>query len=365
MSQIYTQSFPKFGHLPTEIQNLIWGLALESPPAAHFADLDDVSFSKPTRAIEAPKGRRKWHTLEVLIKFGPRPTSITSGHSNTAPHALLLQTCRASRRVAFRLANAWGPGRALQLYAGERSTLHDIVSLIELKGCSAGGDGGERQNNRGHGEYPLPETIDVPSLWVDGTQDFVIIPKGWEREAERLQCCIYDFTWTIPIQRARYIGLEWPYSGRRVFESLACFLFSRFRCDALYVILGPDELAGPPDVHKMAPELAREQRQTLEQRFKRPGVPTEDLAAHIPDRFWRGKREFYVVSWEDIERRMVDSPCWDLIDITAQILEIRKAEDDVCKGCQDIGCDLKPDMFPIAWRIMSWRDKEEQDQHIV
>ncbi|KAL0933927.1 uncharacterized protein CTRU02_210726 [Colletotrichum truncatum] len=356
------ETFHAFPRLPTEVQDLIWHFALEEQPSAHFVTLEKVVLGKFGPTSSVPKRyQRLVPILEILTRAPPPAELATGEHETSTMSCALKQTSLAARKAAFRLQESWVAGQTLQLYGANRTARSDALNQLIADEDILGGlwekwRNGNSIDPNSHGEYPASFIVNVPSLLVDSTQDLIIVRYGWADVAGELRMGSDFRHWSpnLPIQKAPYIALEWPGGFQESNFNLGPFLFMRFRYEVLYVLVNPDDLKASVSLEPTTPETAREQREILEKPFVRP---IENQISTIPEKFWYGKREFFVISWEDVEKRMISRPSRALHVIIKELLELRN-EEDICPGCGDPGCEHRHENFPVAWRIMSWRDAE-------
>ncbi|KAF9873216.1 hypothetical protein CkaCkLH20_09379 [Colletotrichum karsti] len=360
------RKFHCFPHLPTEIQDVIWDFALDSQRSAHYTTLEEIPLTKFIRKwSDVPRHYYRIVPMAEVLVSAPPPPELATGSAKMS--CALQHVNMAARRAVFRLQKIWGLDNTLQLYGANRTrridALNELVEDEDIFGDMWRDylDETPPTDPNSHGEYPAPRIVDVPSLLVDSTRDLVIVRNGWNGVALHMRVGhgIHHRSPHLPIQRARYVALEWPGGPKGEGTTLYLFLFLRFRPEVLYILISPDDLDEDSSaLEPTASETARSQREFLEKPFLRPVVPVEDQISTVPEQFWYGKREFFVVSWEEVERRQVSRPSQALNDIIKEIFEARKWEEDLCLGCGDSGCENRHERLPAAWRIMSWRDSK-------
>ncbi|KAM5366844.1 hypothetical protein ACJZ2D_010296 [Fusarium nematophilum] len=357
-------SFAKFPFLARELQDLIWQWAVEDrPPAAHFSYLLFESFMTPIANAQRRSLFRKT-VLEVLVP-APPPPDLVESPLPAIQFDILLQTCRSSRRIALRYRHGWEPERTLQLYKpdeseyGDDDDRHSLLNdqrdysaseppLAPVSGAEEGGRDSPPLNK--HRFYLAPRMLDdLGCRLVDADRDLVILDNDWSSTTDEMRSALYRSRpeWGLPVQRARYLGLPW--SPTSVSDAIDLFAIRRFRAEVLYIIISPEDLRGTGASRRPA----NPSRLGLEEPFlKREGA--KRVLAEAPARFRYGKREYFTLSWDELDARAASS--WHLRQLLFAVQRVRLGEDQTCDGCADPNCPKRVEGFPVAWKIMSWRD---------
>ncbi|KAM0430953.1 hypothetical protein ACHAPT_005587 [Fusarium lateritium] len=358
MSQSKLDTFPKFPYLANELQDLIWEWSLEDrPPAAHFGQLKTNTLK--TRFANGETGSMWTQTMLEDLSWTHKPRDLAEiCHQRVTQISILLATCKRSRRVAIRYRRSWGPERTLQLYDP-----HDNGRLnkLDFSRDFTTSIYNWRPTGSLHWKYMPPRLYNLACRKIDNSRDLVILGPEWIGMALEYQTTvIYDKPeWKLPVQRVPYLALTYT---TRFHESLNSQLatvtsFRRFHTEVLYILINPDEF---DDDHTAVTEeevrnTLKARRKVLETPFpKRKGASS--LVADAPDRFWYGPREYYALSWDEIEEKMMDSAPWR--QLTDAIEKARETETDFCTGCRNPDCNKRAGTIPVIWKIMSWRDPE-------
>ncbi|KAJ3537643.1 hypothetical protein NM208_g6222 [Fusarium decemcellulare] len=353
MSSPERGAFDKFSELITELQDLIWKHSLEGqPPTAHFAKLNTEVFLPPgcdmsnKTVLECLS-----QDLQPLDLFRKSPFPVTQ-------YDILLQTCKGSRSAALRYSQSWGPERTIQLYQPDNT--RRLADLDRLRDMSTP-RGIIGPANR-HAEFRPQAILDLPARVVDGSKDLIVLQENWGIATSKFRAHLMygKLEWGLPIQHPRYLAVPCPPispRGRGADVRNIKFLF-RLRVEVLYILVHPDDYH--PDVpgrnHEALRDVVKNRIERLQQPFlRRPGAA--DLLAQAPDRFWHGKREFYVLGWDEIEKRMLHSWVWRLLTASLEI-HGRQPEQTVCDGCEDSDCQHREETYPVMWKIMTWKDHD-------
>ncbi|KAL2682773.1 hypothetical protein Neosp_007228 [[Neocosmospora] mangrovei] len=357
MSQSKLASFPKFPHLANELQDLVWEWSVKDRPgSAHFAQLgsqklksrrpdgDFVSFLTTTM-------------IEELTWCKPPPELVELCPRRETHLDVLLQTCKQSRRIATRHRNLWGPEGTLQIYDPrdeDRAHTWDFARDFNR-------DPPQVNPSRGsyHFKFLPPRLFDLPSRHLDNSRDLVILGQEWIGVGKEFQQ-LTVFTksdWRVPVPRVPYLALSYTTHFEESLDSQLAVItaFLRLRAEVLYILINPDELDGDDTVVDTdeARKKVKDRRRVLETPFpKRPGA--ENLVAAAPDSFWYGPREYYALSWDDLEEKMMGSARWRRF--TSAIEKARQMKKSYCLECMDVDCETRAETYPAIWKVMSWRD---------
>ncbi|RSL76465.1 hypothetical protein CEP51_009932 [Fusarium floridanum] len=355
MSQSKLDSFPKFPRLANELQDLVWEWSIKDrPPAAHFAKLGHHLLV--SRNPNGEKGSIWTYTMiedlawceppQELREIRPQPPEL---HID-----VLLRTCKKSRHVAMRHRNSWGPEGTLQLYDPRdkgRANILDFSRDFDIKP--------PRVYRRWlHEEYMPPRIYDLPCRKVDNSRDLVILGPEWIGAAHELQTTLVQthYEWSIPVQRVPYLALTYTTRFHEFLDSQLTLMtrFLRLRPDVLYILINPEEFDDDYTVltTKFERNSVKRRRAALETPFpKRKGA--EDLVARAPTRFWYGEREYYELTWDEMEYKMMTSERWR--QLARAIDKARHLETDTCDGCHALDCNKRSYTFPAIWKVMSWK----------
>ncbi|RSL60195.1 hypothetical protein CEP54_006905 [Fusarium duplospermum] len=358
MSQSKLVSFPKFPHLANELQDLVWEWSIKDrPPAAHFAQLGHHLLV--SRLPNGEKGSFWTHTLIEDLSWcdPPRELKEICPEPPELHIDVLLRTCKKSRSVAMRHQKSWGPQGTLQLYdprdkdrANTLDFSRDFTSLPLQIGKWL------------HLEYLPPRLFDLPCRKLDNSRDLIILGPEWIGVAHEFQKALIQthYEWQVPIQRVPYLALTYTTRFHEFLDSQLSLVtkFLRLRTEVLYILINPDEF--DDDYTVLTTEVARDRvrgrREALETPFpKRRGAV--DLVARAPTRFWYGKREYYELTWDEMEEKMMTSARWR--QLAGAIDKARHAENDTCDGCNKLDCNKRSYTFPAIWKVMSWKDPEQ------
>lgn len=347
-------SFPKFSHLANELQDLVWEWSLKDRhPAAHFAQLGTHTLNS-----RRPKGDvTSFCTLtmiEELVRSDPPRELAEMCPVHETQVDVLLRTCKQSRRIAIRHRKSWGPEGTLQLYDPRdksRADTWDMArdSRIPIPAFS---------EKCFQIKYMPPRLFDLPSRKVDNSRDLVILGPEWIDVGQEYQKSFFltKLEWQLPVPRVPY--LAFPYTACESIDSQLSVVgaFLRLRAGVLYILINPDEFDNDDNMFVAAdPALktVKDRRKALETPFKkRPGA--ESIVSEAPDSFWYGTREYYALSWDDIEEKMMNSKFWR--QLTGGIEKARQVEDNCCTGCFGTSCNRTTETLPAIWKVMSWRD---------
>lgn len=345
-------SFPKFTHLANEIQDLVWEWSLKGRhPAAYFAQVG--SHKLKSRREDGSVGSFWTLTLIEELTWADPPRELAEKCPVPETQVdVLLRTCKQSRRIAIRHRDSLGPESMLQLYDPcdkSRADIWDMerdfrVTNIMSTRCF-------------ELEYLPPRLFDLPHRKVDNSRDLVILGPEWIGAAHEFQkaCFSTRSEWQLPVPRVPYLALTHDASQSLESQISLVTWFLRLRTEVLYFLIKPDEFDDDDTFVGTDParKMVKDRRKALETPFmKRPGA--KRLVAEAPDSFWYGKREYYALSWEDVEEKMMNSKFWR--QLCGEIEKTRQLENNCCTGCFGQHCNRTTETFPAIWKVMTWRD---------
>ncbi|UPL03387.1 hypothetical protein LCI18_014321 [Fusarium solani-melongenae] len=356
MSLSNPASFPKFPHLANELQDLVWEWSLKDcNPTAHFVQLGSHKLkSRPPEGAGSSVPFLTLTMIEELVWCDP-PRELAEmypGHETQVD--ILLRTCKQSRRIALRHRKSWGPKGTLQLYDPRDKSRADTWYMAR--------DGRVTIPNFSAKcfqiKYMPPRIFDLPSRKVDNSRDLVILGPEWVGIGRHFQRSFVTTKpdWQLPVPRIPYLALT--YNSRESIDSQLSVVSALFRLrpGVLYILINPNEFDNDDIAFAAAnPALktVKDRRKTLETPFKeRPGA--ESLVSEAPDSFWYGTREYYALSWDDLEEKMMNSEFWR--QLTEGIEKARQMENNCCRGCFGTSCNRTTETLPAIWKVMSWRD---------
>ncbi|KAJ3464159.1 hypothetical protein MRS44_008945 [Fusarium solani] len=347
-------SFPKFPHLANELQELVWEWSLKDRhPAAHFAQLGSHKLKSRLPNGEVGSFWTMTSIEELVWSDPPRELAEMCPVRETQVD-VLLRTCKQSRRVAIRHRESWGPKGTLQLYDPRdksRADTWDMARDFRIPGPQMSDSGV-------HKKYLPPRLFDLPSRKVDNSRDLVILGPEWVGVGQEFQKGFFSTKpeWQLPVPRVPYLALT--YNTRESLDSQLSLVawILRLRAEVLYLLIKPDEFDNDDNTFvgaDPARKIVKDRRKSLETPLKKR-AGAENLVSEAPDSFWYGTREYYALSWDDLEEKMMNSKPW--IQLCGAIEKARLMEKDFCTECFGTHCNSKAETFPAIWKVMSWRD---------